>query len=963
MPRLDLGRGVYSSPGSSVPQFRPNPSLISDMRSLARWFVPGLAALGLSASAAQAASITGLVRDAETGSALANASVRIAELNRTVTTGPDGRFSFVQVPAGSYTLVAETLGRDEVAQPVVVGEDEAATADLMLGSGTVTLGRFVVEGIREGQARALRQKRAANNILDTVSADAVGKFPDGNAAEALRRVPGVSLEIDQSEGRYVVVRGIDSSLNNVTLNGQLVGSPSEGGNRGLAMDSVPADLISRLEVVKAVTPDMDANAIGGSINIVTQSPYDRDEGFFLATLTGGYNDFSGRWPYGGSFSYGRILDEAQRWGVVIGASYSFRDFSSQTSDALNWRERNGYFVPEVQESFDYNIERERLGVNAALSLRPRPGHELSLRINHNVFTDEEGRQKAGYTFGLGTLSDQTPTTGRYSQGRSTREFRDYKQVHTIDAASLTGEHELSPEMQLTWQAGVSRGERDTPRRVDWEFRSAAGAFPNTYDLSGEFPIITPSAAFYDPAAYPFRRVRFRTDLEQEDVYSGQVDLRRDTVVAGYTGYWKVGAKWVSRDKTQDRNNTNYTLAGPAFTLAEGNLAGIEPSGYFEGAYRFGPTINLPAMQSFFAANSARFAHDAVGSLVDSSASDFDGSEDVLAGYVMASVDLTPQVTLLGGLRVEQTDTTFSANELVYDDGTFTGQVNRVRGGKDYTNVLPGLHLNWRLNDRWVVRAAWTNTLGRPNYVDLAPRRTFDQVDLGDGTWEGSLSTGNPELKPYESMNFDVSAEYYLKNAGILSVGVFHKQIDNPVYAQEFTQNNVTVDGRTYQRLDYEQPANADRGEISGLEFNYQQFFDFLPAPFDGFGVNLNYTITDSSVRVFGRDDKLPFFKQSDEIGNVALIYEKHGLEARVALSFNTAYLDSVGASAAEDNYIARRRPVDVKVSYRIHPKARVFVEFLNVDEQPLRSYAGDTRRSSGHEIYSWNANFGISLNL
>ena len=180
-----------------------------------------------------------------------------------------------------------------------------------------------------GMALARQQKRGADNILDSVSADAMGRFPDDNAAEALRRIPGVSMDIDQGEGRFVIVRGVDASLNNVTINGQIVGTPAEFGTRGVSMDSVPADLISRLEVVKAVTPDMDANAIGASINIATRKAFDRPGGFFSGNIRGGYNEMSGRAPYSGNVSFGRVLGEKQRWGFVAGASYSYRRYDTQ----------------------------------------------------------------------------------------------------------------------------------------------------------------------------------------------------------------------------------------------------------------------------------------------------------------------------------------------------------------------------------------------------------------------------------------------------------------------------------------------------------------------------------------------------------------------------------------------------------------------------------------------------------
>ena len=524
---------------------------------------------------------------------------------------------------------------------------------------------------------------------------------------------------------------------------------------------------------------------------------------------------------------------------------------------------------------------------------------------------------------------------------------------------------MGADYDFTWQVGGSRGERDVPKRDDWEYRSGGNAFPNTYDLSGESALITPNAAFYAPASYPFRRVRFRHDLEQEDVISAQADLKRTMEFWNHRGFWKAGAKYVERDKADDRENSNYNLAGTAFTLAEPGLSYIEPQNYFEGFYRFGPTINLRANEEFFRLNPTRFTKDVFGSLNNSLAGDYDAKEKVLAGYALASVDPAKDWTVLGGVRVENTQADYGANQLNLTDGSFTGSYKRITGSTDYTNVMPDLHVNWRPRKNLVVRFAWTNTIGRPSYSNLAPTREVDDIEtaVGSGVYIGSISSGNPDLQPFKSMNFDLSVEYYLKNAGIVSLGAFRKDIDNPVFGRSYTLTNVTVDGRLYSLLGISQPENAESGEVTGVELNYQQFFNFLPSPFDGIGVNLNYTLTDSSATILGRTDSLPFFKQSDEIGNIALLYEKYGIEARVAMSFNSPYMTGVGTNADNDTYTNGRHPIDAKVSYRLNRRLKVFCEFNNVNEQPLKEFVGNSSRCAGNEIYHWKARVGVNFNL
>lgn len=934
------------------------------MAILGRRLLASLLALSVLSSVGLAATISGRVRDSNTNSYILGATVTVRELGRSTTTSSGGEFYFANLPAGIYTIDVSSLGFESFSRSLTLAETDQVPVELALKSDAVQLGSFLVEGTREGQARALQQKRSASNIMDAISADAVGKFPDGNAAEALRRVPGVSVEIDQDEGRYIVLRGIDSKLNTVTLNNQLIGTPSEQGNRGIALDSVPADLISRLEVVKAVTPDMDGNAIGGSVNIVTQSAFDRPEGFFFGSVSGFYDSFSERTTPNGSFTFGRTLGADRQWGVVVGASYSLKDFKTQTVGTGGWTTVGGFFIPTTQQSYDYEVERERIGVNVALQFRPAPGHDLALRLNHNEFSDVEGRQSVLYEFRMGALTNQTATGGSNAQGRASRQFRDYQQKATIDAASLEGKHKVGVDGLLSWQAGASKGERDVPTRVDWEYRSATTtALANSYDLNPEVTLVRPVGdAFYNPATFPFRRVRFRSDDETEKVYSGQIDYKRDVQFGSKTGFWKTGLKAVTRDKRDDRTNRNFNLASGSansFTLADSGLSLPEVSDYFEGRFRFGPRLNLPVNQAYFAANPSRFALDSGTTQTDSLASDYEAAEDVVAAYAMVSVDLSKTMNLLAGVRYEATQSSYGAYER-----NSSGVYRWITGGKDYDNLMPGLHFNWRPDAKWAIRAAWTNTISRPNYADLAPRRTIDAIaDTQGGTFTGTISSGNPQLKPYESMNFDASVEYYLSNSGIASVGLFHKEIDNPVYSQQIFQTNVTVDGVSYSQLTTTGPQNADSGKITGLELNYQQFFKFLPSPFDGLGLNLNFTVTDSSVILRARTSELPFFKQSDRIMNVALFYEKYNWEARLALSYTADYLDELGANPNSDLYIRGRKPIDAKVSYRINSNFKVFAEFLNLGEEPLIQYIGIRRRDFDHEIYQWKARFGVNFTL
>jgi len=653
-----------------------------------------------------------------------------------------------------------------------------------------------------------------------------------------------------------------------------------------------------------------------------------------------------------------VLGDAAQWGIVVGGSYSRRHYDSELFRvAESWGDFNGSFVPQNQAFFLYDVDRRRQGVNAVVEYRPSQRNSVAFRINHNRFEDTEGRQQTALDLTRGTLTDQTPTSGRFSQGRATREYRDYNQQHMINAAMLVGTHDMR-QTTVDWRVGASRGERETPYRVDWEFRSAADAFPNTYDVSDpELVRVTPSDNFYSGTAYPFRRVRYREDIEREDVLTSEVNVRRNGTVQARPAYWKAGAKIVAREKTQDRTNENYNAGPQSFRLADYELGSAGPDDFFQGHLRFGPIINLSGLQDFFRSNPSRFVFDAVTTSQNSVEQDFEADERVVAGYGMFGLDFDGW-NLMAGVRVEATSAEYSAFELLFEDGAFTGLTNPVTGDTDYVDVLPGVHLNFFPSSAFTVRAAFTRTLGRPAYADLAPISSLDEIQETDGSFVGSLSTGNPTLEPYESTNVDFSFEYYMP-AGLVSVAPFYKHIANPIYGFSSIEENVVHNSRTYARFGLSRPENAESGRIAGVEFNYQTMFGRLPSPLDGLGTNINYTWTDSSVTIVERDDNLPFFKQSDQIGNASLLYRKYGIEAQLSLSFQSPDLRSIGASREMDSYAYWYTPLDAKVSVPLSRHLRFFVEGRNLNDEARISYAGARDRRTAHEIYSRDVYAGI----
>lgn len=897
----------------------------------------------LTTQVSYAGDIVGVVQDPNLERFVAGATVTVDEVDRQAVTDRWGRYSLRGLPAGEYTVEVTAQAYQQQSFPVTVPETGEVVLDVTL---VLTFaGDITVTGARISQFLALEHKRTGESILDAVSSDNIDKLPDFNAAEAIQRLPGLTVEIDQGEGRYPVIRGIDSNLNNVTIDGNLVGAP-EGAGRRVALDVVPSDLVAGIEVVKAITPDLDGNAIGGNINIVTRSAFDSPESLAHVTIRGGYNDMSGNVPYGGSAAWRGTLGANDKWGLVVAGSYYLRRYQSNLLEGLDWAE----FAPESSAPenirlFDYDIERERIGANMNLEYRAADNALWYVRGIFNEFTDIEARDQLDFDAARGTQTALSDTLVQNSKGRASREYRQNNQTQRLTNISVGGDFTFGNN--LTWGASYtfSHAEEITPLRIDWEYRSSKSAFPNTIDVSNLFFQFDAGSAINDPANFDFRRVRMRTDDIEEDIHSLKIDLRIDGVFGNRPGYLKFGLKYSLRDKLRDRTNNNFVDAED-FTLADTGLFSAGPDPFFGGSYVLGPVLDFGAHQLLLETNPELFEFDAESSALNSIASDYDIQEDLTAAYGMFSVDLG-DFTLLAGVRLEYTDATYHGYITDPDDDPLNPGTP-VSDTTSYLDPLPSLHVTYRVKENMLIRGAWTNTIGRANFGDVIP---FLEIDDDEG------ETGNPDLKPFESMGLDISFERYFEPTGIFSIAVFYKDIKNPI----FTRTMFDVEFRGIEFAELKQPQNADRGQLLGLELNWEQQFVKLPAPWNGLGASFNLTFVRSEVDVFGReDDNLPFFRQPDRIANFALFYGIGRFEARLAAKYRDAYLQSISDDLAQDVYFGERTQIDFKVNYIISDKVSIFGEVQNISDASRREWQGVPNHLFADEIYGWTTLFGMS---
>jgi len=911
------------------------------------------AALALAAIALHAQTsgiLSGRVTDAATGLSLAGARVTVAGLE--TFTGQTGDYVLNRVPPGTQAVEVNYVGYEPLTQNVDV--NGATRLNLVFNDHTVKLEKMVIEGAAVGAARAINQQRAAQTLKNIVAADEIGRFPDQNAAESLQRIPGVSLYRDQGEGRFVDLRGLNYIYTSVTLNGAKVASPEVGG-RFLALDVVPADSLSALEVTKVSTPDMDGEGLGGVVNIKSKSPYDADGLAASATAEGIYSKLTEQ--TGGKFNFSTSnLFAGGKAGLLVAGTWQQRKFGSynyEIDDGWDLRTAPGggeYFFLQDIAFREYEIERTRYGASTALEFRPDAETSLAIKGTYNRFTDKEDRNVTFIPFFRGTITQLDGSSAAVSNmARTRRDLRNREKDQKLSALSLEGEKRTG-DWKLDGRLAWSRGHEDKPSEIVARFRHNASnsnfayAFDDTYRITatktgGPGDVTDP--AFYER----LDRVSEAVELGEETEVNAAINARYD--FGGPTnGYVKFGGSYRDKDKESAVDYYEYSAGPASFTFA--SLAeGPDSYPYFLGA----PRINSDAFRAAFLGNRTAFTGGLVAA--DSALEDFTTTEKILAGYGMGGATFG-RTNIIAGVRVERTK--FDTHGYQLTDGA---AITPITAGRTYTNTLPGVFLRHDVNKNLVLRASFSTTLMRPEFSEAS---TFRNINTNDE----EVEAGNPALDTLESQNFDVSVEYYLPSLGVLSAAVFAKQIENFSYA-------ITVPGGdpafpTYDLITYR---NGSDGKVRGLELAYQQQLRFLPAPFDGLGFMANATFADSSATYPTRPgEKLPFIGQSDLTGNLALTYEKHGFFVRVALNWRDAHLredEPIGGDTTQDRWIDTYTQLDATASYRVGKNWEIFVEATNLTNEPFRVYqqGGGTpaKRLVQVEEYDWTASFGLRWKL
>jgi TonB-dependent receptor len=821
---------------------------------------------------------------------------------------------------------------------------------------------IVVTAPRQEEAAREKQK-AASVIVNVQSADTIKKYPDYNAAEALGRIPGISLSSDTGEGRFVNIRGIDSNLNGATYGGVvLVGTHpantvASGTGRAVEFDTVPTGAIDGLVVYKTLSPDREAEGLGGQIDITPRTAKNVIRPFVDIELGAGYEPLHKRaGPYDASIAAGAKLGDL-----------SFVVTASRKDDRRAIDDLEPSYTSATGKDFDrvdfrrYDYSRRRFGYGGELDYTPSNDHKYYARLNIAGYTEGQYKQHFYAQF------DGSPSAPN-AQGFATDGFQ--PQIDAVNAqetfrntlAAVGGEDRFN-DLVIDYRASFVQGTYNQDYYTEARFYGQdiyTGTYNNSnpnnfvYNLYSNAALTAPFKSFdasqYGGANGKVALSRFG-EYDNDHEYAGVFNARYPVDLFGGTGQIKAGISIRRRTKSVDDFGGRATLAkGSTAVLSNYATSVAQPDNYYFGRYPTSPVIDLGAI--------AKLVNTNIPALTPTLSRDFRDKENVTAGYLMYTGEFG-KLGVLTGVRIEATDVTYG-NYLMTTPATGPSVTTFVNNGKKYTNVFPTLQLKYKFNDDLQLRATYSTGIARPGFNQAGGNAGLDFTGV-----RPVYSAGNPNLKPTTGNNFDLDLEYYLPHGGIIQVGVFDKEFKNYIFANVLTNQTNPIFGGV--KGDFVTYVNED-AYARGIELAYQQKLEFLPGLLGGLGVEANLTLVKSrfleySAATNGTDQYGSLPGTSNVTWNLAGFYERGPVSLRLSAQYVSSSLFSYGGDRTTDVIQAARTTMDLTGSYKFTKQFEVFFAAKNLLNTALQYNYGDAARPQQIEYYGPTYEAGVRIKL
>lgn len=938
------------------------------LRSLALVLSVSLFVFVISASAQERKGfITGHVTDKQ-HAILQGARVEVQPVGKTAVSDNQGQFTVGDLPAGHYTVTISYVGFATFSSEVDVNAGASASVDAVLEVGARTEVVEVRPERQQGEVEALNLERTADNILQVLPAEVITSLPNTNIADAVGRLPSVSLERDEGEGKYVQIRGTEPRLSNVTVDG--VHLPSPENVRNVKLDAIPADLVEMVQLSKTLSANQEGDAIGGSVNLVTKSASDKPYVSMLGM--GGFTPIAGgRGLDQFDLTMGNRFLNNKSLGLMVGGSYDWNGRGIddvEPSMGVNPLPGGGSFSGATgYDQREYWYDRTRFGFGGTLDYKLGDFSTAYVRGLFSQFKDDGQDWIYSPTVGSFLTPTLTNPDGTSSFTHVTR-----KPAQRLFSMTAGAHHSLGKTL-LSYELAFGEA-RFTGFFPTSNFQPLANSILNggvQYSLNAKdpfTPVLTAmNANIFDPTQYGLAQLRRGDDHTFERDITGSIDVARQYNLGSHASQFELGFKVrqshkseLDNEQTFGANNLDPT-AGPV-GLMSNMLGSFTNPNYYFGVYPpYGPTTNYAKIISFFNSNQSLFTDDPLADLAQTLPADFNIDERVIAGYAMNTINFGGRYRLQAGVRIEATQGSFQANQIQTSGGDFIpGTLTPVIGNEDYVNVLPSIQFQTRFGQDTTLRLAYGIGIARPNFGDIAPHISFDPTVHAPNP---AVFSGNSALQPTKAQNVDVLIEHYLKPFGVIEAGFFYKYLTNPI----FDANTLLTSGIFAGNVQT-QPINGPHANLTGFEMAWQQRLSFLPGFLNGSGVRANYSYTTSQATFpagafNNRTDQPALERQAPNNWNFDYTYDKKGLSARMGLTHNDANIFAYNFTQGADGgikgpngdvYLYPHTQVDVQASYLI-PRGHGFQVIgyvLNLTNETFGFYQGSEQFPIQREYYN-----------
>jgi TonB-dependent receptor len=929
----------------------------------------------------QKATLAGSVRDAS-GAVLQGARITLEPAAGLASTDGQGQYLITNLAPGAYRVTVTYTGFAPFTSPVTLSAGQTGHLDASLKVAPNTQNVEVFAGRVYGDAEAINRTIAAENILQVLPAEVITSLPNANIADALGRLPSVTIERDEGEGKYVQIRGTEPRLSNTMVDGVSIPSP-ESGVRQIKLDTIASDLVDSVEINKTLQANIDADGIGGSVNLVTKTAGDAPM-LALYGVFGHTPIIGGRSVYQAGGTVGHRFLANKKLGLLIGGTYDYNgrgindiepvptmDTATPHYDSMDFR--------------DYVYNRTRWGATATLDYKLNEGSDIALRTlfstfrnwgNKWVFTANDGGQP------------------QYGQ--------DWRRPNmAIYSTSLQGHHMMN-KSTVTWLLAVSRSRSlggGGGANYNWLGNPDAtctntGTLPGTVYRPAWSGCIGPGVAKEDNAFdvnnYGFTELDYPTYGE-----SAQLNLMASGSYARFYhlgthfGTFELGAKIRNAHKFDDTYNTSLCTdpdcgGATAVSVAkhpEWYETDFHDPHYYDGSYG-GPFPKVTDWGKVRGWAEAANLYPVGGPGVN--ANNFDLDERIPAGYIMNTIELHSRVRLVAGLRVEATD----VSTLSFDSSAPTTPTTLTyHAGGDYTDVLPSASLRFAIDKNSDLRLVYGRGLSRPDPQDISQAVSLPVK----GQTPYTASIGNPNLKAEHANNYDVLYERNLTPLGLIQAGYFFKDLSDPIVTRQFYSTTIsfpTLPAGT--KVLVSQPINAGSAHVQGVEFGYQQRMSWLPGVLGGAGLTANYSYTQSSTSGIPEDatnpdgtsalrpDSPALLRQAPNTWNISPTYDTKHFSMRVGMTYDGAMIyqyqwvgtrDQIGDPAVGvkgpngDNYLYAHFQFDTQASYTLPAGFQVYAYGLNLNNEVFGFYNGSSQYVVQREYYHPTFAGGVRWNF